>query len=139
MDSKAKEIHISDGRDIAGFRVDPLTGPSWLTFRCEEDLRENGLIHPNDKVIPLTVIAAEEPNRGEVLVTVSGLTGSGKSAIAGEIEIALMAIGVPVKWENGDAEKRAAGADWLTSIEMYKPTVRILEINIPRTYIKREG
>ena len=62
----------------------------------------------------------------------SGFTGCGKSAIAGEIEIAMKAIGVPVNWTNGDAEKRMTGADWLTSIEMYKPTVRSVEENISR-------
>ncbi|PWV98581.1 ead/Ea22-like family protein [Mangrovibacter plantisponsor] len=75
---------------------------------------------------------------GEVLVTVSGFTGCGKSAIAGEIEIAMRAIGVPVTWSNGDAEKRTTGADWLTAIEMYKPAVRIVEINVPRAGIKLE-
>ena len=70
--------------------------------------------------------------QGEVLVTVAGFTGCGKSAIAGEIEIAMKAIGVPVTWANGDSEKRMTGADWLTAIEMYKPTVRIVEVNIPR-------
>lgn len=73
-----------------------------------------------------------KPAEGEVLVVVSGFTGCGKSAIAGEIEIAMKAIGVPVKWTNGDAEKRMTGADWLTAIEMYKPTVRIVEVNVPR-------
>ncbi|HCO5567735.1 TPA: ead/Ea22-like family protein [Escherichia coli] len=73
-----------------------------------------------------------KPAQGEVLVVVSGFTGCGKSAIAGEIEIAMKAIGVPVKWTNGDAEKRMTGADWLTAIEMYKPTVRIVEVNVPR-------
>lgn len=68
--------------------------------------------------------------KGEVLVTVAGLTGCGKSAIAGEIEIALRAIGLPVTWSNGDAEKRMTGADWLTALEMYKPTVRIVEQNV---------
>lgn len=70
--------------------------------------------------------------QGEVLVTVAGFTGCGKSAIAGEIEITMKAIGVPVTWANGDSEKRMTGADWLTAIEMYKPTVRIVEENIPR-------
>ncbi|HBL6997433.1 TPA: ead/Ea22-like family protein [Escherichia coli] len=74
-----------------------------------------------------------KPAKGEVLVVVSGFTGCGKSAIAGEIEIAMKAIGVPVNWTNGDAEKRMTGADWLTAIEMYKPTVRIVEVNVPRT------
>lgn len=73
-----------------------------------------------------------KPAKGEVLVVVSGFTGCGKSAIAGEIEIAMKAIGVPVNWTNGDAEKRMTGADWLTAIEMYKPTVRIVEVNVPR-------
>ena len=73
-----------------------------------------------------------KPAKGEVLVVVSGFTGCGKSAIAGEIEIAMKAIGVPVKWTTGDAEKRMTGADWLTAIEMYKPTVRIVEVNVPR-------
>ena len=72
-----------------------------------------------------------KPAKGEVLVVVSGFTGCGKSAIAGEIEIAMKAIGVPVQWTNGDAEKRMTGADWLTAIEMYKPTVRIVEVNVP--------
>lgn len=81
----------------------------------------------------LAVEAREiKPAKGEVLVVVSGFTGCGKSAIAGEIEIAMKAIGVPVKWTNGDAEKRMTGADWLTAIEMYKPTVRIVEVNVPR-------
>lgn len=73
-----------------------------------------------------------KPSKGEVLVTVSGFTGCGKSAIAGEIEIAMKAIGVPVQWSNGDAEKRMMGADWLAAIEMYRPTVRIVEVNVPR-------
>ncbi|HCD2343065.1 TPA: ead/Ea22-like family protein [Klebsiella pneumoniae] len=78
--------------------------------------------------------------QGEVLVTVAGFTGCGKSAIAGEIEIAMKAIGVPVTWANGDSEKRMTGADWLIAIEMYKPTVRIVEENIPRaTGIKWEA
>ena len=70
--------------------------------------------------------------QGEVLVTVAGFTGCGKSAIAGEIEIAMKAIGLPVTWANGDSEKRMTGSDWLTAIEMYKPTVRVVEVNIPR-------
>ena len=73
-----------------------------------------------------------KPAKSEVLVVVSGFTGCGKSAIAGEIEIAMKAIGVPVQWTNGDAEKHMTGADWLTAIEMYKPTVRIVEVNVPR-------
>ena len=80
-----------------------------------------------------------KPVKGEVLVTVSGFTGCGKSAIAGEIEIAMKAIGVPVTWSNGDAEKRMTGADWLTAIEMYKPTVRIIDVNVPRASAAGKG
>ncbi|HCO4399409.1 TPA: hypothetical protein N8Q13_003717 [Escherichia coli] len=87
-----------------------------------------------DAMCRIAEVEAREikPAKGEVLVVVSGFTGCGKSAIAGEIEIAMKAIGVPVKWTNGDAEKRMTGADWLTAIEMCKPTVRIVEVNVPR-------
>ncbi|HBJ7136918.1 TPA: hypothetical protein LDI52_000914 [Salmonella enterica subsp. enterica serovar Haifa] len=87
-----------------------------------------------DAMCRIAEVEAREikPAKGEVLVVVSGFTGCGKSAIAGEIEIAMKAIGVPVKWTNGDAEKRMTGADWLTAIEMYKPSVRIVEVNVPR-------
>ncbi len=133
LESRTVTVKPPNGdRDIAAFRIDPTEGPSWLTFRCEEDLRENGVIGEFDSVVPLSLITNDVPKRGEVVVTVSALTGSGKSAIAGEIEIAMKAIGVPVKWMNGDAEKRMTGADWLTAIEMYKPTVRIVEVNVPR-------
>lgn len=97
LDSCTVTVKLPNGdRDIAAFRIDPTEGPSWLTFRCEEDLRENGVIGEFDSVVPLSVITSDVPKRGEVVVTVSGLTGSGKSAIAGEIEIAMRAIGVPV-------------------------------------------
>ena len=87
-----------------------------------------------DAMCRIAEVEAREikPAKGEVLVVVSGFTGCGKSAIAGEIEIAMKAIGAPVQWTNGDAEKHMTGADWLTAIEMYKPTVRIVEVNVPR-------
>lgn len=91
-----------------------------------------GVISDGSKRIAELDAREIKPAKGEVLVVVSGFTGCGKSAIAGEIEIAMKAIGVPVKWTNGDAEKRMTGADWLTAIEMYKPTVRIVEVNVPR-------
>ncbi|WP_420043016.1 ead/Ea22-like family protein [Escherichia coli] len=90
-----------------------------------------GVISDGSKRIAELEAREIKPAKGEVLVVVSGFTGCGKSAIAGEIEIAMKAIGVPVKWTNGDAEKRMTGADWLTAIEMYKPTVRIVEVNVP--------
>lgn len=91
-----------------------------------------GVISDGGKRIAELEAREIKPAKGEVLVVVSGFTGCGKSAIAVEIEIAMKAIGVPVKWTNGDAEKRMTGADWLTAIEMYKPTVRIVEVNVPR-------
>ncbi len=93
-----------------------------------------GVISDGSKRIAELEAREIKPAKGEVLVVVSGFTGCGKSAIAGEIEIAMKAIGVPVKWTNGDAEKRMTGADWLTAIEMYKPTVRIVEVNVPRRW-----
>jgi len=75
---------------------------------------------------------SEAPQNGEVLVTVSGLTGSGKSAVAGEIEILCKALGLEVEWTNGDEEKYLTHADWTEALELYKPRVRIVEINIPR-------
>ncbi|EEQ7740322.1 ead/Ea22-like family protein [Escherichia coli] len=99
----------------------------------EEALRDKqALLEASEKRIAKLEAREIKPAKGEVLVVVSGFTGCGKSAIAGEIEIAMKAIGVPVQWTNGDAEKRMAGADWLTAIEMYKPTVRIVEVNVPR-------
>lgn len=66
----------------------------------------------------------------EVTVTVSGPVGSGKSAIAGEIEIALRAIGVPVRYDDpvgAQSEKNMTHADWQTALEMYNPSVVIVE------------
>jgi len=66
-----------------------------------------------------------------VTVTVSGPTGSGKSAICGEIEIALRALGIPVTW-NDEGEKRMTHADWQSALELYCPNVVIVERNEPR-------
>ncbi|WP_249925769.1 ead/Ea22-like family protein, partial [Escherichia coli] len=74
-----------------------------------------GVISDGSKRIAELEAREIKPAKGEVLVVVSGFTGCGKSAIAGEIEIAMKAIGVPVQWTNGDAEKRMTGADWLTA------------------------
>lgn len=66
----------------------------------------------------------------DVTVTISGPVGCGKSAIAGEIEIAMRAIGVPVRYadEAGAlSEKRMTHADWQTDLDMYKPSVVIVE------------
>lgn len=65
-----------------------------------------------------------------VTVIVEGGVGTGKSAIAGEIEIALKAIGVPVRFldEAGmRSEKNMTHADWQSAIDMYRPNVTIIE------------
>lgn len=100
-------------------------------LRVEREAAEKRIAEPEAREI--------KPASGEVLVTVAGFTGCGKSAIAGEIEIAMKAIGVPVQWANGDAEKRMTGADWLTAIELYKPSVRIVEVNVPRAAADGKG
>lgn len=108
--------------------------PDWDKLEAATDsLREHmAKLSAAEKRIAELEAREIKPVKGEVLVTVSGFTGCGKSAIAGEIEIAMKAIGVSVIWSNGDAEKRMTGADWLTAIEMYKPSVRIVEVNVPR-------
>lgn len=65
----------------------------------------------------------------KLMITVSGPVGSGKSAVCGEIEIAMKAIGVPVEWHEGDAEKRLTHADWARDLDLYKPSVTICEEN----------
>lgn len=67
-----------------------------------------------------------------VTVIVRGLTGSGKSAIAGEIEILCKALGLDVEWLDSEEEKRLTHADWTSDLELYKPRVIIIEENIPR-------
>jgi hypothetical protein len=62
----------------------------------------------------------------EVTITVSGPVGSGKSALCGEIEIMCRALGLQVRWSD-DGEKNMTGADWTTALELYKPTVTIVE------------
>ncbi|HFV7999966.1 TPA: ead/Ea22-like family protein, partial [Escherichia coli] len=57
-----------------------------------------GVISDGSKRIAELEAREIKPAKGEVLVVVSGFTGCGKSAIAGEIEIAMKAIGVPVQW-----------------------------------------
>ncbi|EJY0731553.1 ead/Ea22-like family protein [Salmonella enterica] len=154
-----KGCHYAEGRSIADdhyeqsrFTVVDVSDPDVLALldelEAEQAYREGAFVacnrwHDKFREAESKLEAAEnriaeleareiKPSKGEVLVTVSGFTGCGKSAIAGEIEIAMKAIGVPVQWSNGDAEKRMMGADWLAAIEMYRPTVRIVEVNVPR-------
>lgn len=125
LDQENEEIALTVGK----LRVELEKAKSKLNEQREY---YEGVISDGSKRIAELEAREIKPAKGEVLVVVSGFTGCGKSAIAGEIEIAMKAIGVPVKWTNGDAEKRMTGADWLTAIEMYKPTVRIVEVNVPR-------
>jgi uridine kinase len=68
-----------------------------------------------------------------VTVTVSGPTGSGKSAVMGEIEIALRALGLTVEHDaDFQSEKNMTHADWQTALDLYKPTVVLREVNEPR-------
>ena len=66
----------------------------------------------------------------EVTITVSGRVGSGKSALLGEIEIMLKAIGVPVRFANpreARMEKHLTHADWQSDLELCQPTVVLVE------------
>lgn len=74
-----------------------------------------------------------------VHVEVSGLTGSGKSAVMGEIEIALKALGLTVEYgPDFQAEKNGTHADWQTALDLYQPTVVLTERNISRQPQARE-
>ncbi len=72
-----------------------------------------------------------QPN--QVTVTVSGLTGSGKSAIMSEIIVALRAVGIEVHPDIGwTYEMRVrTGDSFDDDIETFKPIVLIREVNIP--------
>jgi hypothetical protein len=75
----------------------------------------------------------------EVKIIVSGPVGSCKSALLGEIEIMLKAIGVPVRYEDEDkarAEKNGTHADWTDALEMYKPSVVLVE-DMP--WLRKDG
>lgn len=66
----------------------------------------------------------------EVTITVSGPVGCGKSAILGEIEILCKALGVPCRYADeaaAQAEKNGTHADWTSALEMYKPSVVLVE------------
>lgn len=65
-----------------------------------------------------------------VTVTVSGPCGCGKSAILGEIEVAMKALGVPVRYLDeaaAQSEKNMTHADWQTYLDMYRPNVVLVE------------
>lgn len=66
----------------------------------------------------------------EVTITVSGPVGSGKSALLGEIEILLKAIGIPLRYADpvtAQSEKNMTHGDWQEYLDMYKPSVVLVE------------
>jgi hypothetical protein len=66
----------------------------------------------------------------EIKIVVSGPVGCGKSAVLGEIEILMRALGVPVRYEDEKAaqcEKNMTHADWADALEMYQPSVVLVE------------
>ena len=66
----------------------------------------------------------------EVKITVSGPVGCGKSALLGEIEVMCKALGIPVRYSDeaaAQAEKNMTHADWTAELEMYKPSVVLVE------------
>lgn len=68
----------------------------------------------------------------EIEIIARGPVGSGKSAVLGEIEIALRALGIPVRWGDPSAaqsEKNMTHADWTTFLEMYEPSVVLFEFS----------
>ncbi|MFT1603703.1 ead/Ea22-like family protein [Enterobacter hormaechei subsp. oharae] len=143
MSNIDKRPYRADGGDISTGRLKEIADnpygdeeKCWLAKRV---IALQAELEAKDKRIAELEARAIKPVNGEVLVTVAGFTGCGKSAIAGEIEIAMKAIGVPVQWANGDAEKRMTGADWLTAIELYKPCVRIIEVNVPNAAAAGKG
>ncbi|HUC70404.1 MAG TPA: hypothetical protein VMS01_04350 [Stellaceae bacterium] len=69
-----------------------------------------------------------------VTVTVMGPTGSGKSRILGEIEIALKAIGVSVRWADADDRRSVNSEHWAEATGGWQPdfpVVVLKEINVP--------
>lgn len=66
-----------------------------------------------------------------VKIVALGPVGSGKSALLGEIEIALRAIGVRVKYADPSAamaEKNATHAEWTTTLERINPVAWLYEL-----------
>ena len=70
----------------------------------------------------------------KVTVTISGPTGSGKSRLGHEIEIALRAIGVKVEWFEAAQEREARLEAWSEQRGGYMPElpdVVLQEMNTP--------
>ncbi len=114
-----QEVQLADGDSHA----EPLFTEEQLRALLAQAATAAAPAHPAEGV--------QTVERGEVLVTVSGFTGCGKSAVAGEIEILCRALGLQVEWPDGESEKNMTHADWTEALELYKPRVRIVEQNIP--------
>jgi hypothetical protein len=70
----------------------------------------------------------------EVEIIVRGPTGCAKSALLGEIEILMQALKIPHRYadpKEAQQEKNLTGADWISELEMYKPSVVLVEMNKP--------
>ena len=126
----------------SAFRVSPhgqdAESNEWLEEAHEPGEKGSFPVYTEQQVRALLATGgqAQAVERGEVLVTVSGFTGSGTSAIAGEIEILCRALGLQVEWPDGDSEKNMTHADWTAALEQYKPRVHIVEQNIPFAAMK---
>lgn len=71
----------------------------------------------------------------KVKLTVSGPTGSGKSRILAEVEIALKAVGISVTWAKRGDRNAVHSEHWAESHAAWQPElpeVELLEINEPR-------
>ena len=76
----------------------------------------------------------ESEKMARVTVTVSGPTGSGKSRIALEIEVALRAAGIKVEWSDIDGQRQMeaeAHAEAHGGYQPELPEVLLQEINTP--------
>jgi hypothetical protein len=67
-----------------------------------------------------------------VHIEVSGLTGSGKSAVYTEIATALTAIGLKVEHANPNEAAGEMRLNGLDQLEMYSPRVHMSERNVAR-------
>lgn len=68
----------------------------------------------------------------KVYIEVSGLTGTGKSAVYTEIATALTAIGLAVEHSDPREAQTEMRLNGLDQLEMYKPVVVMAERNIRR-------
>lgn len=104
----------------------------WLTREPDEQPSDD-LVSEILGGITLANLAAAIQGRGadkSVDVIVTGLTGTGKSAVLAEIEVALRAVGLEVTYAPGvDADRGLSHVDW---IDLYKPKIVLHEVNMPR-------